>query len=68
MWHIPTPEPTTARRLIGLAAKRSQQRMHVMRIREPAVRALGVVWSLARDGAEMLYQFRQPHGITTLGR
>lgn len=63
VWHIPTPEPTTARRLLSLVAKRSQQRMHVMRIREPAVRALGVVWPIARDGAEMLYQFRQPHAI-----
>lgn len=63
VWHLPTPEPTTARHLLDLATNWGHQRMHVLRIREPAVRALGVVWPVAREGAEMLYQFRQPHAI-----
>lgn len=63
VWHLPTPAPTTARHLLDLAATRSRRRMRVIRVREPAVRALGAVWPIAREGAEMLYQFRQPHTI-----
>lgn len=63
VWHLPTPAPTTARHLLDLAAARSPRRMRVLRVREPAVRALGAAWPVAREGAEMLYQFRQPHVI-----
>jgi nucleoside-diphosphate-sugar epimerase len=63
VWHIPTPEPTTARRFLDLLAARAQRPMRVTRINETAVRALGVLWPVAREGAEMLYQFRQPHAV-----
>jgi nucleoside-diphosphate-sugar epimerase len=63
VWHIPTAEPTTAGGFLDLLAARAQRPMKVTRISETAVRVLGVVWPVAREGAEMLYQFRQPHTV-----
>jgi nucleoside-diphosphate-sugar epimerase len=34
-----------------------------VRLGDASVRALGLVWPIAREGAEMLYQFRQPHSV-----
>ena len=62
-WMIPTPPPTTARSLVQLAADKHGRRVHVSRISSRTGRALGLVWPLAREGAEMIYQFEQPFTI-----
>ena len=63
VWHLPTPPPVTARELVRLVAEAVQRPVAVTRVGERAVRALGLVWPVAREGAEMLYQFRQPHSV-----
>lgn len=63
VWHIPTPEPTTARRFVEMLAAQARRPVKVLRVGENPVRALGLVWPVAREGAEMLYQFRQPHVV-----
>lgn len=60
-WHLPTPEPTTARTFFALISAATGRPLRVRRLGEGTVRALGTVWPVAREGAQMLYQFRQPH-------
>jgi nucleoside-diphosphate-sugar epimerase len=62
-WHLPTPAPITAREFIAELAAQAQRPVKVLRLGATAARALGVVWPVAREGAEMLYQFRQPHSV-----
>ena len=63
VWHLPTPEPTTARQLLGLVSAQVERPVRAVRLGPVSARALGLVWSVAREGAEMLYQFRQPHSV-----
>lgn len=63
IWHLPTPKATTGRQFFALISATARRRLPVIRIGERTVSALGTVWPLARDGAVMLYQFRQPHVI-----
>ena len=62
-WHLPTPEPTTARAFLDLIGVEAGREMPRLRLTPTAVRLLGLVWPVARDGAEVLYQFRQPHSV-----
>ncbi len=62
-WHLPTPEPTTAREFFALIAAATGRPLRVRLLGESTVRALGTVWPIAREGAQMLYQFRQPHVV-----
>jgi dTDP-D-glucose 4,6-dehydratase len=34
-----------------------------VRLGPKAARAIGLAWPVMREGAEMLYQFRQPHSV-----
>jgi len=63
IWHLPTPEPTTARDFFALISAAAGRPLRVRRLGQRAVRALGTVWPVARDGAQVLYQFRQPHVV-----
>jgi len=63
VWHLPTPEPTTARRFIESVFAQATRRPRLSQIGDRLVRALGLFWPIAREGAEMLYQFRQPHSV-----
>lgn len=63
VWMIPTPPPTTARDLIQLAAPSNDRPVRFSRISSRTGKALGMVWPLAREGAEMIYQFEQPFVI-----
>jgi nucleoside-diphosphate-sugar epimerase len=62
-WHLPTPVPTTARAFITEVSEQVQRRVQVIRLGDRASRALGLAWPVLREGAEMLYQFRQPHSV-----
>jgi nucleoside-diphosphate-sugar epimerase len=62
-WHLPTPEPTTARVFLDMLSAQAHRRIRTVRLGERPARALGLVWPVAREGAEMLYQFRQPHSV-----
>jgi nucleoside-diphosphate-sugar epimerase len=63
VWHLPTPAPTTARQLLKLVSAQVQRPVRAVRLDARSARVLGLVWSVAREGAEMLYQFRQPHWV-----
>ncbi len=60
IWHVPHPRPTTGRELIALAAAQAGHRARVTATTRWQLRALGAVLPLAREGAELIYQFEQP--------
>jgi nucleoside-diphosphate-sugar epimerase len=62
-WHVPTPPPTTARAFLALLSERAQRSVRVLRLGRASTRTLGLAWPVLREGAEMLYQFRQPHSV-----
>lgn len=62
-WHLPTPEPITARAFLDLLSAQVHRPVRPLRLGERSARVLGLVWPVAREGAEMLYQFRQPHAV-----
>jgi nucleoside-diphosphate-sugar epimerase len=59
-WIVPTPPPTTGRRLALMAGEHAGVDRGLRRIGSRTGRTLGLVWPLAREGAEMIYQFEQP--------
>lgn len=63
VWHVPTPEPVTAKHFIDLVFHTVGQPTSVRQLGPGSVRALGLIWPTAREGAEMLYQFSQPHTV-----
>ena len=62
-WHLPTPPPTTAQAFLDLLSAQAQRPIKVLRLGPTTTRILGVGWPVLREGAEMLYQFRQPHSV-----
>jgi nucleoside-diphosphate-sugar epimerase len=62
-WHLPTPAPTTARGFMRLLAAEVRRPVRIVRVGPAAARVLGVALPVVREGAEMLYQFRQPHSV-----
>ncbi len=62
-WHLPTPPPTTARAFLAEVSRSAGRPLPVLRPGAAAVRVLGLVRPVAREVAEVLYQFRQPHVV-----
>jgi nucleoside-diphosphate-sugar epimerase len=62
-WHVPTPAPTTARGFFAEVSAHVQRPVRVLRLGAFTARGLGLAWPVLREGAEMLYQFRQPHSV-----
>lgn len=62
-WHVPTPGPTTARAFLAEVSEQVQRPVRTMCLGPSSARALGLAWPVLREGAEMLYQFRQPHSV-----
>jgi len=62
-WHLPTPAPTTARAFLAEVSQQVQRPVKALRLGPASARALGLAWPVLREGAEMLYQFRQPHSV-----
>ncbi|HYH24926.1 MAG TPA: NAD-dependent epimerase/dehydratase family protein [Blastococcus sp.] len=62
-WHLPTPQPTTARGFLDLLSAQAQRPLRVLRLGATTARVLGLAWPVLSEGAEMLYQFRQPHSV-----
>ncbi|WP_304110284.1 NAD-dependent epimerase/dehydratase family protein [Mycolicibacterium bacteremicum] len=60
VWHVPHPEPVTARQFVGMITAVAGQPVRIMAHGSRTARALGVVSAIARAGAEMIYQFEQP--------
>ncbi len=62
-WHLPTPPPGTARDSLEELSRQVGRPLRVARLGATAARVIGLAWPVAREGAEMLYQFRQPHSV-----
>lgn len=60
-WHIPTPEPITGRAFTRLLFGEAGAPVKVAAVPRLLVRVLGLVWPVAREGAELLYQFEAPY-------
>ena len=60
VWHVPHPDPLSGRALVDMIFAAAGTRPPVTPLGTTAVRALGLVSSLARAGAEMVYQFEMP--------
>ena len=60
VWHVPHPDATTGRALAAEACRQAGTRLRLLRFRSAQVALLGSVLPLAREGAEMIYQFEQP--------
>jgi nucleoside-diphosphate-sugar epimerase len=63
VWHLPTPPPTTAGDFFDRISTASGKQFHVRKVSPGMVRAAGAFSAVAREGAEMLYQFEHPHVI-----
>ncbi|WP_433502190.1 NAD-dependent epimerase/dehydratase family protein [Pseudonocardia halophobica] len=60
VWHVPHPAPTTGREFVAEIRRRTGCRAPLVRVGSRAARSLGLVWPLAREGAELVYQFEMP--------
>ncbi len=59
-WHVPHPGTTTGRELAAAACRRAGTRLRLTAHGTRQVRLLGTVLPLARETAELVYQFEQP--------
>ena len=62
-WHVPTPTPITARMFLELLFAHVHRPVKVVRLGPVSARTLGLAWPVVREGAEIFYQFRQPHSV-----
>jgi nucleoside-diphosphate-sugar epimerase len=59
-WHVPTAEPTTGREFVRMIFEECGEEARVGAFGSRVTKALGLIWPLAREGAEMVYQFERP--------
>ena len=60
VWHTPVPPPITGRAFVERVFRAAGRAPRVGRITPAMVAALRLVAPVAREGAELLYQFEQP--------
>ncbi len=60
VWHVPHPAPTTGREFVAETARQAGSPARVLPVGSRAARALGLVLPIAREGAEVVYQFEMP--------
>ncbi|MET1006695.1 MAG: hypothetical protein ABWX96_14185, partial [Propionibacteriaceae bacterium] len=60
VWHVPHPGVTTGRQLVIEACRQAGARLRMHRHGSAQIRLAGRVWPLAREGADLIYQFEQP--------
>jgi nucleoside-diphosphate-sugar epimerase len=60
VWHTPVPPPITGREFVERVFRAAGHEPRVGRITPAMVAALRLVSPVAREGAELLYQFEQP--------
>jgi nucleoside-diphosphate-sugar epimerase len=63
VWHIPTAEPITGRTFTRLLYEEAGARLRVGVISAPLVGLLKLVWPVAREGAELLFQFESSYVV-----
>jgi nucleoside-diphosphate-sugar epimerase len=60
VWHIPSSEPTTGREYVRALFEEAGNPPKIGALSSTTVKTLGLVWPLAREGAEVVYQFEGP--------
>jgi len=60
VWHVPHPPATTGRSMALEACRQAGTQLRLREIRSGVLRALGILVPLAREAAELVYQFEQP--------
>jgi nucleoside-diphosphate-sugar epimerase len=60
VWHIPFSEPTTGREFVRTIFEEAGNPPKIGALSSTTVKTLGLVWPLAREGAEVVYQFGRP--------
>lgn len=60
VWHIPTAGTVTGRQFVRMVYEAAGARFRVRAVGSRTVRLLGLFLPLARQGAELVYQFEQP--------
>jgi nucleoside-diphosphate-sugar epimerase len=63
VWHIPTAEPITGRAFTRLLFEEAGAPLKVSVISRPLVQLLKLLWPVAREGAELIYQFEAPYVV-----
>jgi nucleoside-diphosphate-sugar epimerase len=59
VWHVPHPEPTTGRALVQTACRQAGSRVRLMRHGTAQLRLAGLASGMAREAADLVYQFEQ---------
>jgi nucleoside-diphosphate-sugar epimerase len=60
VWHVPHPDPTTGRALVDEASRQAGRRVRLMHHGAAQLRLAGLVVGVAREAADLVYQFEQP--------
>ena len=60
VWHVPHPGVTSGRELAAEACRQTGERLRIFRHGSTQFRAVGQLWALAREAADLVYQFEQP--------
>ena len=60
VWHVPTAGPTTGRRFVHMIFEACGREAKIGAVGSGVAKALGVFCPLAREGAEIVYQFERP--------
>lgn len=63
IWHVPANEPITGRQFVQIVFEEAGKKLKLSALKRPLVQALGLVWPIAREGVELLYQFETPYII-----
>ena len=58
--HIPSSEPTTGREFVRAIFEEAGNPPKIGALNSTMVKTLDLVWPLAREGAEVVYQFERP--------
>ena len=65
VWHVPTAEPTTGRQFVRMIFEEAEKAPRVGAVGSRTAKALGLFWPLAREGAEIVYQFERPFVVNS---
>jgi nucleoside-diphosphate-sugar epimerase len=60
VWHVPTAEPTTGRQFVRAIFEDCGEDTRITAVGSRAASVLGLFWPLAREAAEIVYQFEMP--------
>ena len=63
VWHMPTAAPITGREFVQLLVAEAGTQSPVTALNRVLVQMLALVWPVARQGAELIYQFDAPYVV-----